>query len=275
MADSGEKKYPENKENENSLRLALQNPLASLLTGVRFLTIFPISWGNREDERFFQSSLIWFPLIGLLIGGVSALFVSFFVAVLPGSLTAVLAMVLLAGISGCLHLDGLADSGDGLLCGRSRELALEIMRDSRTGAMGVIALAFLLLAKYSALSSLAPQFLISSVVLMPMAGRTAILLSMAILPYARSGGGLGRLFYSAHSRKAAITGLLFCGFVSLFYSVAIALSVISAIFVTVGFFSFWCHRKLGGATGDTLGAVCELTEVAVGIGIVIVSFQNS
>jgi len=275
MAGSGAKEYPESKENKNSLKRALQNPLASFLTGVRFLTIIPISWGNQKDDRFFQSSLIWFPLIGLLIGSASALLVSFFVAVLPGSLTAVLAMVLLAGISGCLHLDGLADTGDGLLCGRSRELALEIMRDSRTGAMGVIALGFLLLAKYSVLSSLAPAYLISTVVLMPMAGRTAILISMAILPYARSGEGLGRLFYSADSRKAAIAGLLFCVAVSMFYSVVIAFSVISAIVVTVGFFSLWCHRKLGGATGDTLGAVCELTELAVGIGIVIASIQNS
>lgn len=275
MTGSGEQDTPAGKENENSLQLALRNPVASFLTAVRFLTIIPISWRNQEDNRFFQSSLIWFPLIGLLIGSACALFVSFFIAVLPASLTAVFAMVLLAAISGCLHLDGLADSGDGLLCGRSRERALEIMRDSRTGAMGVIALVFLLLARYSALSSMAPAVLVSAVVLMPMAGRTAILITMAILPYARAGQGLGRLFYSPDSRKAAIASLLFCVFVSLFYSVAIAFAILSAIVLTVSVFSFWCHRKLGGATGDTLGAVCELTELAVSIALVIVSFPNS
>ncbi len=266
-----------NKKNdhENSLNLAFQNPLASLLTGVRFLTIIPVSWKSEEDGRFFQASLIWFPFIGLLIGAVTALLVSLFVTLLPSTLTAVLAMALLAGISGCLHLDGLADSGDGLLCGRPRESALEIMRDSRTGAMGVIALVFLFLGKYAALSTLSPTSLICSVLLMPIAGRTAILLTMAILPYARSGEGLGKLFYSSESRKAAVAGLIFCTFISLFFSFKIACSVLVAILATVGFFSLWCHKKLGGATGDTLGAVCELTELAVAVSIVLVTFQTS
>ncbi|MEA3467518.1 MAG: adenosylcobinamide-GDP ribazoletransferase, partial [Thermodesulfobacteriota bacterium] len=113
-----EKNTNRNNDHENSLKLAFQNPLASLLAGVRFLTILPVSWKSEEDGRFFQASLIWFPFIGLLIGTMTALLVSLFVTVLPSTLTAVLAMALLAGISGCLHLDGLADSGDGLLSGR-------------------------------------------------------------------------------------------------------------------------------------------------------------
>ena len=110
---------------------------------------------------------------------------------------------------------------------------------------------------------------------MPIAGRTAILLTMAILPYARSGEGLGRLFYSSESRKVAVAGLMFCAFISLFFSFKIACTVLVAILVTVCCFSFWCHKKLGGATGDTLGAVCELTELAVATSIVLVSLQTS
>jgi adenosylcobinamide-GDP ribazoletransferase len=180
-------------------------------------------------------------------------------------------MVLFAGVSGCLHLDGLADSGDGLLSSRTRERSLEIMRDSHTGAMGMIAVVFVLLGKYAALSSLAGPAFLAAVFLIPMAGRTAILISMAVLPYARTGAGLGRLFYSNDSRMVAALALIFCIITTAFVSIKYVLFVVAAILLTVVFFSFWCFRKLGGATGDTLGAICELTELAVAVSMVLAS----
>jgi adenosylcobinamide-GDP ribazoletransferase len=262
-------------EEQRPLRLALRFPLASLLAALRFLTIIPIPWRSEKDGLFFQASLLWFPLIGLFIGAAVAFPVGLCVTFLPPSVTAVFAMILLAGISGCLHLDGLADSGDGLLSARPRERALAIMRDSRSGAMGMVFLIFVLLAKYAALSSLPSSVLLAAVVFMPMAGRTAILVSMALLPYARSGDGLGRLFYSTDKVTVAVLGILFCGVVALlFASLQVALSIILAVFITVGFFSLWCLRKFGGATGDTLGAVCELTELAVAISFAVISFAG-
>jgi adenosylcobinamide-GDP ribazoletransferase len=253
-------------EQQRPFSLALRFPLASLLAALRFLTILPITWESERDGRFFQASLLWFPLVGLLIGAVTAFLVVLCVNYLPPTVTAVFAMTLLAGISGCLHLDGLADSGDGLLSARPRENALEIMRDSRSGAMGMVFLVFVLLGKYAALSSLSPSLLIIALFIIPVAGRTAILVSMAILPYARSGDGLGSLFYSTDKYTIAVLGMLFCWVTSvLFTSFLAALTVTLAIFFTVGLFSFWCFRKFGGATGDTLGAVCELTELAVAI----------
>ncbi len=251
---------------QRPLVLALRNPLVSLLAGVRFLTIIPIPWKSEEDGHFFQASLLWFPLIGLLIGAATALPVVLCLEVVPSSVAAVLGLILLAAISGCLHLDGLADSGDGLLSARPREQALEIMRDSRSGAMGMVFLVFVLLGKYAALSSLSSSALFLALFFMPMAGRTAILLSMAILPYGRIGDGLGRLFYSRDKYTVAVLGTLFCCVAAGFFaSFQAALSVIIAICISVGLFSFWCYRKLGGATGDTLGAVCELTELAVAV----------
>ncbi len=253
------------------LKRALFNPLSSFLAGFRFLTIMPVYWRSEEDVDFFQSSLVWFPFIGLLIGSVTVLISCLFINILPPSLSAVFAMILLAGISGCLHLDGLADSGDGLLSSRPRERALIIMRDSHTGAMGMIAVVFVLLGKYAALSSLAGSTFLAAVFLIPIAGRTAILLIMAILPYARSGDGLGKLFYSTDSRKVAVLGLIFCVIITAFVSFKYVLFIIAAILLTVALFSFWCFKKLGGATGDTLGAVCELTELAAAVSIVLVS----
>jgi adenosylcobinamide-GDP ribazoletransferase len=260
-------------DNKNKSRKGLTgtffHPFASFLAGFRFLTIIPVSWKSKEDSLFFQSSLIWFPVIGLLIGSITSLIISLLSTVLPPSVLAVLTMVLFAGVSGCLHLDGLADSGDGLLSSRTRERSLEIMRDSHTGAMGMIAVVFVLLGKYAALSSLAGPAFLAAVFLIPMAGRTAILISMAVLPYARTGAGLGRLFYSNDSRMVAALALIFCIITTAFVSIKYVLFVVAAILLTVVFFSFWCFRKLGGATGDTLGAICELTELAVAVSMVL------
>lgn len=257
-------------EHGTGFRLGLRFPLHSLLTALRFLTILPISWKSKEDGRFFQASLIWFPVIGLLIGTMAATLVALGEGLLPPSLVALLATVFLAGISGCLHLDGLADSGDGLLSARPRQQALDIMRDSRSGAMGVIVLVFVILGKYASLSVLPVTVMITAVFFMPLAGRTAILLTMAILPYARKGEGVGGLFYSADSRMLGLATLFFYALGALFFSWEVAFLLLAAILVTVALFSFWCFRKLGGATGDTLGAVCELAELAIAVSFTVV-----
>ena len=123
------------------------HPLASFLAALRFLTIVPLAWRCEQDGRFFTASLAWFPVIGLLIGLAAAVLISFLIPFFPPPVLAMAAIVLMAGVSGCLHLDGLADSGDGLLSARPQERILEIMRDSHTGAMGVIAIVVVLLGK--------------------------------------------------------------------------------------------------------------------------------
>ena len=243
----------------------LRFPLASFLAALRFLTIAPLAWRCEQDGRFFTASLPWFPVIGLLIGLAGAALISGLIAFFPTPVVAVAAIVLLAGISGCLHLDGLADSSDGLLSARPRERILEIMRDSHTGAMGVIALVLVLLGKFAALSSLGGPTLILTLIVMPLAGRCAIVLSMACLPYAREGEGLGRLFYSPSSRWAALWALALLVAVLAWGGWCLVLPVLVAVALTVFLFSFWCRSKIGGATGDTLGAVCELTEMMVAV----------
>ena len=247
---------------------------ADFLTAVRFLTIIPVGLGSGDDEPSFQTSLYWFPLVGLLLGAVIAGIIQVLGLFVPVSVLAILSVVLSAGLTGCLHLDGLADSGDGLLSARPKERALEIMRDSRIGAMGVIALILVLLSRYASLATVPLSAMVAAVLLMPVAGRTAILLSMSVLPYARTEGGLGGLFYSSNSRKAAAVGLIFCIVTGLLVSWQISLLVLCTTLVTVAVFSFWCFKKLGGATGDTLGAVCELTECAVALSLSIFFFTG-
>ncbi len=239
--------------------------IARLCTAIRFLTIIPVSWRAEDDPHQFNKCLPFFPVVGAIIGAVGYLGTYACLFFFPQQVVAVVSLIYLAFISGFLHLDGLADSADGLLSSRPREDCLNIMKDSRTGAMGVVVVVCLILAKYSALSSLPPEKLCLAVFFMPLAGRSAILFSMARLPYAKPEGGLGLLFYSDSSKAAAIvaflTLLLLLGVLipSHFFAVIIAIMTVNLIFAG------WCRRTLGGATGDTLGAVCELTEAITAI----------
>ena len=251
--------------NPSGLMTLFCHPVATFLAALRFLTILPLPWGAARDGRYFTSSIYWFPAIGLLLGLLTAAAALLLARVLPLTVVAPLAMVIPVVLSGALHLDGLADSGDGLLSARPRDQALEIMRDSRIGAMGVISLILVLLLRFAALASLSQPLLLSALVIMPLAGRCAIVLAMALLPYAREGEGLGRLFYSPASRLAAgWSGLVLLAAAA---TLAPEQSLLLVLFLAawVGLFSLWCRSRLGGATGDTLGATSELTETAAAL----------
>ncbi len=239
--------------------------LARFFTAVRFLTIVPVSWRAEDDPRQFNKCLPFFPVVGALIGAVGYIGAHVALFFFPQQVVAVFALIYLAFISGFLHLDGLSDSADGLLSSRPREDCLAIMKDSRAGAMGVIAVVCVMLAKYSALSSMDPQKLCLAIFFMPLAGRSAILFSMARLPYARPEGGLGNLFYSDSSKIAALAAFLsLLILLALFAPAQLGVMLIAILAVNL-IFGRWCRTRLGGATGDTLGAVCELTEAITAI----------
>jgi adenosylcobinamide-GDP ribazoletransferase len=239
--------------------------LVRFCTALRFLTIVPVSWRAEDDPRQFSRCLPYFPFIGALIGIVGVLFTYLGLAFFPQQVVAVLALIYLALVSGFLHLDGLSDSADGLLSSRPREDCLKIMKDSRTGAMGVVVVVCVMLVKYSALSSMQPHLLGPAIFFMPLAGRCAILFAMARLPYARPEGGLGRLFYSDGSKTAALAALLSLLLLFTVLAPSQLLVALTAILAVNGIFGRWCRRRLGGATGDTLGAACELTEAATAL----------
>lgn len=242
--------------------------MASIFCALRFLTVIPVSWSAERDGQLFSQSVYAFPFIGLLVSGIGALICWLGSMIFPGNVNAFLAVMYLSAISGFLHLDGLADSADGLLSARPRERSLEIMKDSRTGAMGVVVLILVLLGKYAALTSMPVEKVILAVFCMPLAGRTAILFTMALHRYARQEGGLGGLFYSNRTRYAAFGGVaLLLPAIWLAGGIGTAAIVLGATAFTVFWFGNFCRTRLGGVTGDTLGAVCELTEMSVAIGI--------
>ena len=152
-----------------------------LFAGLAFLTILPVPRRWCGESRDLERSLAWFPLIGLLIGALIAGFDAGVGALLPALPASVLTVLAMVAISGALHLDGLADTADGFLSSRPRERILEIMRDSRVGPMGVLAIAGMLLLKVAAVASLAPAARFGAVLLMPLAGRMAPVLMMSTL----------------------------------------------------------------------------------------------
>jgi adenosylcobinamide-GDP ribazoletransferase len=231
------------------------------LAAMRFLTVipFPVNWGT--DESSLVGSTVFFPVVGLLIGLVAAGIAACAARWLPGGLAAALVIVALLAVSGGLHMDGLSDTADGLLSARPRERALEIMRDSHVGAMGVIAVVSALMLKFAAMASLPAAELWRTALLMPIAGRAALVVTIALLPYARPEGGLAAPFYRRRSMLAAVWAEVFL-FVAAWLVLDVAgLVAACASLAAVLIFSVYTYRRIGGATGDTLGAACEIAEL--------------
>lgn len=244
--------------------------LFSFLAALRFLTLFPVSWRAEKDIHYLPYAIYFFPVVGIaigaVVGGIGLALVSFFSSTVVGSSL----VVLLVFASGGLHLDGLADSSDGLLSSRPSERMLEIMRDSNVGAMGVIGIASVFLIKFSALCSIDQSQLFSSLVLMALSGRTGILLMMSILQYVRDKNGIGTTFIDTNInnvRIAAATGMFWYGVCTMFVPLSSVLLASGVTLATVFSFSWFCHRKINGFTGDTLGAVCELSEMMVAVSL--------
>ncbi len=242
---------------------AVRNPFNCLAAAIRFLTIIPVPGNGEKDGSFFGGALFYFTITGLIIGAGGTLFSYLLTGLLPPLVTAVILTIFLSIVSGFLHLDGLADSFDGLLSARPAHQCLEIMRDSRIGVMGAAAIAALFLLKTATITSIDQQELFVAMLIVPAAGRTSIVAMMSILPYARKNSGLGELFYTGVNRWAVIASFIVLGTVTLLLAPSRFFLIFIILIVTVGIFSWICKTKIGGATGDTLGAICELSEAMI------------
>ncbi|MBF0291730.1 MAG: adenosylcobinamide-GDP ribazoletransferase [Nitrospinae bacterium] len=225
-----------------------------------FLTIIPAGV-NAGDSESLRKSFRWFPAVGLLIGvGLASAYYALNLA-LPPAPVAALIVVLMSAVSGGLHIDGLADTADGLLSGAPRERVIEIMKDSRSGAMAIFAVASVLIVKTTAITSLTAEWATTAILLAPLAGRIAIYNAMLCVPYVSGSGGLGHAFGAGGRRDkvASATILLAAGFIGAGISGilwAVSLYALWAIF------SAWLVKRIGGMTGDNYGALCEITETA-------------
>lgn len=247
----------------DTARRAIFHPVRSFLTALGFLSVLPIGVAGRHDGDYFAPALFHFTLVGLFLGSLTAVLCLALQLVFPPLPVAALLAVMLSLLTGFIHLDGLADTADGFFSGRPREVCLEIMRDSRIGVMGSAAVCSLLVIKTAVLASIVADQLPFALMVAAAAGRTGIVCMMAALPYARSEGGLGRLFYSDATRQAAVCSSLLLAILIVLLATGRILLLISVFALVILLSVSICRKKINGATGDTLGAVCELTETAL------------
>jgi len=240
----------------------------NLFAALRFLTILPVP-GDCAEENL-GKSIIWFPGVGIILGLIAAFFGHYLYGIFPPMLASVCMVFILLALTGGFHFDGLADCADGFFSARPREQVLEIMRDSRVGVMGVLALVMIVFFKVAALTEMAPTRVCATLFLMPLTGRCLMVVKMAIFSYVRKeGGGIASVFVGNRSRlkKASFLalGILYSG--CWFAAGTAGLFAGAASIVCVGIFALYCRQKIGGITGDTLGAASELAETATAVSL--------
>lgn len=232
-----------------------------LRTGLAFCTRLPVT----APEAANLAKAAWtFPVVGALIGALGALV--YWLAdglSLPPFVSATLAVAATALVTGCLHEDGLADTADGFGGGTTRERKLEIMRDSRTGAYGVVALIVSFMLRAGAIASLAGPGLAAAALIAAHAGARATLpIFMRAVPNARD-DGLSSGAGTPPAGPASLAALL--GLLALMAFLGVGAGLVAAFLVVMGLIAFarLSMRQIGGQTGDVLGAVEQASEILI------------
>lgn len=231
------------------------------LTGLQFLTRIQLKRQTEWSPASFGRSVRYFPLIGLVIGialAASQQLAASYVTV------HVLAALLIVGeiiITGALHCDGYMDTADGIFSGRSRERMLEIMKDSRVGANGVVAFGVLLLLKWTLYIDMPQKLLPVSLVMAPVIGRFCMVVGITLFPYARP-DGIGKAFAQYAGNSALkVAGVLTLTAAAILGKIAVA-GLLAALIFTI-WFGRYVTKILGGLTGDVYGAITETTQIIV------------
>jgi len=231
------------------------------LQALSFLTILPVDQVSLPEEKGLARSMALFPLVGLLIGLLLAIAYFLLSFLFSKSLALWLTLGCLALLTRGLHLDGFADTIDGFAAGGPKEKILEVMRDSRIGAFGVVGLILLIGAKYLALDQITGPSIPGSLILMAVMGRNSMVWVCFRSPYARTGEGLAKPFAeNLTSREMILSSASAIGLGLVIWGLEGVL-----VFIGIGLFSLvfrlFFLKKLKGITGDILGAANELSEV--------------
>jgi len=234
--------------------------MKSIVEAIRFLTIFGSSKRAKVTSANLSRSLLYFPFVGLLIGGclVGANFIiSKYLNHSAVNLSIILLLIIL---SGALHLDGFADTLDGFYAGKNREEILKIMEDSRIGTMGALGLVILILLKFVLLEGTPEIIKYKTLLLMPLSSRWAMVVSGSLSKAAKT-EGLGKFFCKPVRLREWLGATLFTLIVAFLILKVQSILFILSIFLFALILTRYITRKIGGMTGDTFGAINELTEV--------------
>jgi len=242
--------------------------LAALRTAVRFLTRLPVPGSHDLADGELPRSMGWYPLVGALVGGLLGLLAVLLFDWTSLATGVVAALVALAGplLTGGLHEDGLADTFDGLGGGASRERALDIMRDSRVGTYGALALVGALLLRWNLLVSLAPTAWLPTLVVAHAVARLPPVVLVRSLPYARAGEGLAKPMVEGITTTHVVAALALSLLVAVPLAGSLGVLAVIVALLTARVAGWWFRRRLGGITGDLAGATVVVTELLVLVG---------
>jgi adenosylcobinamide-GDP ribazoletransferase len=240
----------------------VRKTIQQLLLAFQFLTRIPISGLPREGQSLAHAAK-FFPVVGLCIGLIAAAIYHALAKVMqPQALTLVLVIYLVL-ITGALHDDGLADAADGFGGGWTKEKILTIMRDSRIGSFGAIAVMLSLLSRFVLISSTSPARLPGLLIASNVLCRWTALPLGFCLPYAREDQGLGRAVAGHLPLSSLLWGTAFAVLGSAaFLGIGSLIPWLIALLVT-GISGFYFKSRIQGVTGDCFGAVNQITEIAI------------
>lgn len=238
---------------------------------MQFLTRLPVRRSLDVSPAALGRSALWYPAVGALLGALLGLTAAL-AAPLGAGVAAVLVLVVWVLVTGALHLDGLADTADAFVGGGPDRARIHaILKDPRCGPMGVVAIGLLLLVKHALLAALLARGASAALLLAPLVARTALLGWLIALPPARP-DGLAAAVSAALPRRR---GRLLVVVLLLVLLCSDTPGQVAGLAGLAGAWFWGRHQRarLGGCTGDTLGAGCELLEAAVLLAIFVALAQ--
>lgn len=238
-------------------------------TAWEFLTVFPGPALREDSRRGLGSSLPWFPLVGLILGAILMGLDQLFDLFLPQMVNSALLLVTLVILTGALHLDGFMDTCDGFAVRTSAADRLKVMADSHVGGFGAAGAGCLLILKLACILSLPDELRAAGLLLTPALARWGVAYTILAFPSARK-GGLGDLFRQGTGWAMMPTVTLVALVIASAFLTWIGPALVAGLWLMTLLIARGLSARLGGLTGDTYGAIIELSEVAILMSVVII-----
>jgi adenosylcobinamide-GDP ribazoletransferase len=244
-----------------------------LLAAIKFLTSLPLPGKSELSPEAMGRSTAYFPIVGLVIGGILAGLNWLLGLLLPPPVVSALVLAALVILTGAMHLDGFIDTCDGLGGHKPAEERWKVMHDSRAGAFGIVGAVMLLLVKYVSLLNLPPALATAALLFMPVVSRWAIVYSIFAYPYARP-SGLGSAFKQATRwPQFTVATVITVAVAAALYTLCkfTPLLLVAIVLMITAIFAAYLKRRFAGLTGDTYGAINEVAEVTVLIFVIVLA----
>lgn len=243
----------------------MKRELELFFTALMFFTRLPVPTIEYSQEKLNASSR-YFPLVGVLVGALSATVFMFSTLILPLKVAVLLSMIASILITGAFHEDGFADTCDGFGGGYTKEKILDIMKDSRIGAYGAIGIILLLILKFLLLSEIQPMIIPIVIVAGHSVSRLISISLLYSMVYVKE-SGKAKPLSTALPLSSLIVASIFGLFPLLLFKKILVILIIIPLLFTRWYLSYYFKKHIGGYTGDCLGAAQQVSEIVFYLGI--------